>query len=100
MTNELFLEGALTVDANVSVNRSGSECLGRRTEVKNLNSIRSVVNAVEFEVERQMDVLESGGRALNETRSYDALTKETVPMRDKEVGQVGKLLLFCYEKAT
>jgi aspartyl-tRNA(Asn)/glutamyl-tRNA(Gln) amidotransferase subunit B len=93
-------EGALRVDANVSVNRSGSESLGTRTEVKNLNSIRSLVNAVEFEVARQIDVLESGGTVVNETRSYDALTKETVPMRDKEVQQVGKLLLFCYEKAT
>ncbi len=77
----------MRVDANISVNRSG-EGLGTRTEVKNIGSIRSLVNAVEYEVERQIRVLEAGGVIVNETRGYDAQAKETVPMRDKEVKQV------------
>lgn len=79
-------EGALRVDANISVNRPG-EPLGVRTEVKNLNSIRSVSNAIEFEVDRQIAVLESGGIVENETRSFSFPAKRTVPMRDKEAKQ-------------
>lgn len=81
-------EGALRVDANISVNRAGMP-LGTRTEVKNLSSIRSLVNAIEFEVERQIYELEMGNDIVNETRGYDANTKQTVPMRDKEERQVG-----------
>ena len=77
-------EGALRVDANVSVNPSGESALGNRTEVKNLNSIRQVCNAIEFEVGRQIGVLESGGAVVSETRTYDNDNKVTVPMRDKE----------------
>ena len=78
-------EGALRVDANVSVNPSGEWCtLGNRTEVKNLNSIRQVCKAIEYEVERQIEVLESGGVVVSETRTFDTESKMTVPMRDKE----------------
>jgi len=56
--------------------------------VKNLSSIRSLVNAIEFEVTRQISLLEGGQSIINETRGYDAVTKQTVPMRDKEVQQV------------
>ncbi|XP_050738169.1 glutamyl-tRNA(Gln) amidotransferase subunit B, mitochondrial-like [Eriocheir sinensis] len=79
-------EGALRVDANISVHRPG-EPLGTRTEVKNLNSIKSLVRAVDYEIERQINILEFGGNVSNETRSFDILTKETVSMRDKEVFQ-------------
>ena len=77
-------EGALRVDANVSVNLGGETALGNRTEVKNLNSIRQVCKAIEFEVERQIEVLESGGTVVSETRTFDNESKCTVPMRDKE----------------
>ena len=77
-------EGALRVDANVSVNLGGDCTLGNRTEVKNLNSIRQVCKAIEFEVERQIELLESGGVVVSETRTFDNESKRTVPMRDKE----------------
>lgn len=78
-------EGALRVDANISVRKAGEAVLGTRTEVKNINSVRNVVKACEFEISRQIEVLERGGRVENETRSFDAVSKRTVPMRDKEV---------------
>ncbi len=77
-------EGALRVDANVSVRRASDDALGTRTEVKNLNSIRSVCKAVEHEVERQIALIEAGGEVVNETRSFDADQKVTVAMRQKE----------------
>ena len=77
-------EGALRVDANVSVNLGGDCTLGNRTEVKNLNSIRQVCKAIEYEVERQIELLESGGVVVSETRTFDNESKRTVPMRDKE----------------
>lgn len=80
----------MRVDANISVNRKGMP-MGTRAEVKNLSSIRSLVNAIEFEVERQIQELEKGSIIVNETRSYDAETKQTVPMRDKEEKQVNVL---------
>lgn len=64
-----------------------SKELGTRTEVKNINSIRGVVNAIETEIERQISVLESGGVITNETRSYDGNLKTSISMRDKEVKQ-------------
>merc|ERR1719150_3588478 len=69
-------EGALRVDANISVRRPGEE-LGVRTEVKNLNSVRSVSQAIEYEVARQIAVLEGGGLVENETRSFDVLSRRT-----------------------
>nr|XP_046271379.1 glutamyl-tRNA(Gln) amidotransferase subunit B, mitochondrial [Scatophagus argus] len=76
-------EGQLRVDANVSVHKPG-EPLGVRTEVKNLNSIRYLARAIDYEIQRQMGVLQRGGTVQNETRAYDSKSGETVPMRDKE----------------
>ncbi|KAM6147891.1 glutamyl-tRNA(Gln) amidotransferase subunit B, mitochondrial [Erethizon dorsatum] len=76
-------EGQLRVDANISVHHPG-EPLGVRTEVKNLNSIRFLARAIDHEIQRQIDELESGGEILNETRSFDYKLGCTVPMRDKE----------------
>ncbi|XP_041116299.1 glutamyl-tRNA(Gln) amidotransferase subunit B, mitochondrial isoform X2 [Polyodon spathula] len=76
-------EGQLRVDANVSVHQPG-EPLGVRTEVKNINSARFLARAIDFEIQRQTDVLESGGVILNETRSFDYKSGRTTPMRDKE----------------
>ncbi|XP_970958.3 glutamyl-tRNA(Gln) amidotransferase subunit B, mitochondrial [Tribolium castaneum] len=76
-------EGALRVDANVSINRQG-EALGVRTEIKNIGSVRGVAGAIRYEIERQIQVKESGGAVENETRAWDALGKVTVSMRDKE----------------
>ena len=88
----MISEGSLRVDANISVNKRG-EGLGVRTEVKNLSSLRSLVNAIEYEISRQIQVRESGERVINETRSFDADRKITLPMRDKEVEQVGTWLV-------
>ena len=79
--------GAMRVDANISVRPLGSEILGVRTEVKNINSVRGIVNAIEHEIDRQIEVLENGGTVINETRNYDGNLKRSVPMRDKEVKQ-------------
>jgi aspartyl-tRNA(Asn)/glutamyl-tRNA(Gln) amidotransferase subunit B len=77
-------EGSLRCDANVSLRPRGSEQLGTRTEIKNLNSFRFVEKAIEHEIERQRDVLEGGGRIRQETRLYDSDRDETRPMRSKE----------------
>uniref|UniRef100_A0A1A7XV13 Glutamyl-tRNA(Gln) amidotransferase subunit B, mitochondrial n=2 Tax=Iconisemion striatum TaxID=60296 RepID=A0A1A7XV13_9TELE len=76
-------EGQLRVDANVSVHRPG-EPLGVRTEVKNINSIRYLARAIDYEIQRQIDVVQRGGTVHNETRAYDSKSGETIPMRDKE----------------
>lgn len=70
----------MRVDANVSVNRAGED-LGTRTEIKNLNSLRGVARAVEYEIMRQIHTLEQGGVVTNETRGYDSQLKKTLPMR-------------------
>ncbi len=77
-------EGSFRCDANVSVRRQGDTRLGTRTEVKNLNSFRFVERAIEFEIERQIDVLEDGGEIVQETRLYDPDRHETRSMRTKE----------------
>ncbi len=77
-------EGSFRCDANVSVRRAGTEPLGTRTESKNLNSFRFLERAILFEVQRQIEVLESGGRVVQETRLYDPDRDETRPMRSKE----------------
>ena len=77
-------EGSFRMDANVSVRPKGEETLGPRTELKNLNSFRFLEKAVNFEVERQIDVLESGGEVIQETRLYDPSKDETRSMRTKE----------------
>ena len=76
-------EGSMRCDANVSVRRNG-EPLGTRTEVKNLNSFRFLRTAIDYEVQRQIGVLESGGRIDQETRLFDPPTGETRVMRSKE----------------
>uniref|UniRef100_A0A8C6V0T3 Glutamyl-tRNA amidotransferase subunit B n=1 Tax=Neogobius melanostomus TaxID=47308 RepID=A0A8C6V0T3_9GOBI len=76
-------EGQLRVDANVSVHRPGQP-FGVRAEVKNINSARNLARAIDYEIQRQIQVLESGGTVQNETRAYDSKTGGTVPMRDKE----------------
>ncbi|PSN35757.1 Glutamyl-tRNA(Gln) amidotransferase subunit B [Blattella germanica] len=79
-------EGALRVDANVSVHKK-YDPLGVRTEVKNIGSIRGVAHAIEYEIKRQISTLESGGVIVNETRAWDDESRQTIPMRDKEQKQ-------------
>ncbi len=77
-------EGSLRCDANVSVRRRGTTALGTKAEIKNLNSFRFLEDAIEAEAERQIDVLEAGGRIVQETRLWDAAAGQTVSMRSKE----------------
>jgi aspartyl-tRNA(Asn)/glutamyl-tRNA(Gln) amidotransferase subunit B len=77
-------EGSFRCDANVSIRPRGSDKLGTRTEIKNLNSFRFVERAIEFEIARQIEVLEGGGTIVQETRLYDSDRHETRPMRSKE----------------
>ncbi len=77
-------EGSLRCDANVSVRRAGEPRLGTRCEIKNLNSFRFVERAIEYEIERQVAVIEAGGTVVQETRLYDPERHETRPMRGKE----------------
>ncbi|MGH8120702.1 MAG: Asp-tRNA(Asn)/Glu-tRNA(Gln) amidotransferase subunit GatB [Gammaproteobacteria bacterium] len=77
-------EGSFRCDANVSVRPVGKKEFGTRTELKNLNSFRFIEQAINFEVERQIDILEEGGRVIQETRLFDANKYETRSMRSKE----------------
>jgi aspartyl-tRNA(Asn)/glutamyl-tRNA(Gln) amidotransferase subunit B len=77
-------EGSFRCDANVSVRPTGSDKLGTRAEIKNLNSFRFVEKAINYEVERQIDIIESGGKVKQETRLYDPDKGETRSMRSKE----------------
>ena len=77
-------EGSLRCDANVSVRPLGQEKLGTKAEVKNVNSFRYLQKALEYEIERQIDLLEGGGRVIQETRLWDSSTGRTVSMRSKE----------------
>ena len=77
-------EGSLRCDANVSVRPKGQQAYGTRAELKNLNSFRFVERAINYEVQRQIELLESGGKVLQETRLYDPDKDETRPMRTKE----------------
>ncbi|MBF0180636.1 MAG: Asp-tRNA(Asn)/Glu-tRNA(Gln) amidotransferase subunit GatB [Magnetococcales bacterium] len=77
-------EGSFRCDANVSVRPCGAERFGTRAEVKNLNSIRNVMRAIEYETERQIDLIESGGKVVQETRLWDANQNLTRSMRGKE----------------
>ena len=77
-------EGSFRCDANVSVRPKGQEKFGTRAELKNINSFRFVEKAIEFEVARQIDVIESGGKVVQETRLYDSVKDETRSMRSKE----------------
>lgn len=77
-------EGSMRCDANISVRIKGAKKLGTKVEVKNMNSIRNVQKAIEYEIIRQIDVLEAGGTLSQETRGFDALDNSTIAMRSKE----------------
>ena len=77
-------EGSFRCDANVSIRRRGAEKFGTRCEIKNVNSFRYVEKAINYEVMRQIDVIEGGGTIRQETRLYDSAKDETRPMRSKE----------------
>ncbi len=77
-------EGSFRCDANVSVRPRGQQALGTRAEVKNLNSFRFLERAIEHEIERQIEVIEGGGKVVQETRLYDPQRGETRAMRSKE----------------
>jgi len=77
-------EGSLRCDANVSVRRAGTEELGVKAEVKNMNSFKNVQKALAYEIQRQVRILEEGGRIVQETRLWDADQELTLPMRSKE----------------
>jgi aspartyl-tRNA(Asn)/glutamyl-tRNA(Gln) amidotransferase subunit B len=77
-------EGSLRVDANVSVRPAGSTDFGTRCEIKNLNSLRSLGRAIDYEAARQIDVVEGGGEVLQETRHWDETSGRTGSMRSKE----------------
>ena len=77
-------EGSLRCDANVSVRLRGAPKFGTKAEVKNLNSFRYLSHALEYEIERQIGVLESGGTVMQETRLWNVAAGRTEPMRSKE----------------
>jgi len=77
-------EGSLRCDANISIRLKGEKKLGTRVEVKNLNSIRNVKKAIDFEIERMINVVENGGTIIQQTKSFDAATDTTFAIRDKE----------------
>lgn len=77
-------EGSFRCDANVSVRLKGEEKFGTRTELKNINSFRFVERAINYEIERQISILESSGTIIQETRLYDSIKNETRSMRSKE----------------
>jgi len=77
-------EGSLRCDANVSIRPIGSHELGTKTEIKNMNSFRSVERAIESEIDRQIEIVESGGRIVQETRGWDEVNGVTHSMRSKE----------------
>lgn len=78
-------EGSMRCDANISVMLKGSDTYGTRAEVKNMNSFRNVQRAIEFEIIRQIDLIEAGGTVVQETRSFDAVNGTTISMRSKEM---------------
>ena len=80
-------EGSLRADVNVSVRKKGDTKLGTRTEMKNMNSFRSITRAIEYEVDRQIDVIEDGGKIEQETLRWDEVSGKTFSMRDKEDAQ-------------
>jgi len=77
-------EGSLRCDANVSIRLRGETKLGTKVEVKNLNSMRNVKKAIEYEIERMIELVESGGKVTQQTRSFDAGNDTTFAIRDKE----------------
>jgi aspartyl-tRNA(Asn)/glutamyl-tRNA(Gln) amidotransferase subunit B len=77
-------EGSMRCDANVSIMLKGSDTYGKKVEVKNMNSIRNVQRAIDFEIERQIEEIEKGNLIVSETRQFDATTGSTYSMRTKE----------------
>ena len=80
-------EGSFRADVNVSIRKKGDKKLGTRTEMKNMNSFRSIVRGIEYEIDRQIDVLEAGGKIEQETLRWDDVSGRTFSMRDKEDAQ-------------
>ena len=80
-------EGSFRADVNVSVRKKGDTKLGTRTEMKNMNSFRSITRAIEYEIDRQIDVIEDGGKVEQETLRWDDVSGKTFSMRDKEDAQ-------------
>jgi aspartyl-tRNA(Asn)/glutamyl-tRNA(Gln) amidotransferase subunit B len=78
-------EGSMRCDVNISLREQGTESLGIRTEIKNINSFRFIERAISFETNRQIDILEDGGEIIQETRLYDSELDETRSMRSKEI---------------
>ncbi|MBL6804131.1 MAG: Asp-tRNA(Asn)/Glu-tRNA(Gln) amidotransferase subunit GatB [Pseudomonadales bacterium] len=85
ISDAIMAQGSMRCDANVSIRPVGQKEFGTRTEIKNINSFKFVEKAINYEVQRQKDVLEDGGRIVQETRLYDADKDETRSMRSKEV---------------
>jgi aspartyl-tRNA(Asn)/glutamyl-tRNA(Gln) amidotransferase subunit B len=77
-------EGSLRCDANISVRLTGEQKFGTKTELKNMNSFRNVEKALEFEINRQIQLLESGGKVVQQTLLWDATNGKVAPMRSKE----------------
>ena len=77
-------QGSLRCDANVSIRKKGTKELGTRTEIKNINSFKFIEKAINFEIKRQIKILENGEKVTQETRLYDSSKDETRPMRSKE----------------
>ena len=80
-------EGSFRADVNVSVRKKGETKLGTRTEMKNMNSFRSIIRGIEYEIDRQIEVLETGGKIEQETLRWDDVSGKTFSMRDKEDAQ-------------
>ena len=80
-------EGSLRADVNISVRKKGETKFGTRTEMKNMNSFRSIVRAIEYEANRQIDLIEEGGEVEQTTLRWDDVSGKTFPMRDKEDAQ-------------
>lgn len=77
-------KGSLRCDANVSVRKKGDKILGKKVEIKNMNSLRNIEKAVQFEIDRQVSILDTGEEVISETRTFDAVTGRTFSMRMKE----------------
>jgi len=80
-------EGSLRADVNVSIRRKGQKEYGTRTEMKNMNSFKSISRALEYEIDRQIEVVENGEKIEQETLRWDEVSGRTFPMRDKEDAQ-------------
>ena len=85
ISDAIMAQGSMRCDANVSIRPMGETEFGTRTEIKNINSFRFLEKAINYEVQRQQDIIQDGGRIVQETRLYDAHRDETRTMRSKEV---------------